>query len=102
MVQFGFGGHAVASRFLAVVSLVIEGCGDALVVWGHNSSAEHSCIVMRTFMRIRGMMLNFGDCVSLRGVLIGVPDVLDAPQLGLEHRAFLFLFGITLELLPHL
>src|SRR4029079_3660146 len=62
---------------LAIVALVVEGGGVALIVRRDDAPAEYRLLA--------GAMVDLGDAVVLREVLVRVADVLNHAEIRLEN-----------------
>ena len=89
LIQFACGRYALPCRVLAIVTLVVERCGVALVVRGDNAGSQNSTITTT--------VVDLRDGVSLREVLVGVIDIVNYAEVGLQDSFLVFKLGFEFE-----
>ena len=90
LVQFCFGCDTILRWILAVVALIVERRGIALIVWRNDTSAQDGPLSC--------MMVDSRDRVGLRQILRRVANVVDHAQIRLKDSIFVLVVRFELEL----
>src|SRR5262249_36121569 len=96
MIQFPLSSDPVTGWILAVISLIIEWGGIALIVRRNNSASKLGPVVVLLLP-----MIHFGNGVGLSQILRRIADILHNPDVGLQDGVFAFEPRLELELITN-